>query len=186
MDEIFQAIAQYARAYAVLEELQRRNNSPLPIGDQKTGVIAEFYARLYAQTRYPGAAFEYGSASKHAWDLKVRRSGRETLKIQVKAVSWHSKTSRISPIHPGWHELWLMRLDKTFLPEGFWIIRANGRAWAERKLANKTMPRRGVMGTGSKEFMRARDHLDALRVAIRTASKPLNTDARQATLPGAG
>jgi hypothetical protein len=63
VQEIFDAIDKYADAYGRLEQLQRSRPKEIPIGDQKTGVIAEFFARIYARHRFPKATFEFGSAS---------------------------------------------------------------------------------------------------------------------------
>jgi len=162
MHEYFSAIRDYAKAYAQMEALQRRSGALLPVGDQKTGVIAEFYGRLYAADQYPSAQLIYGTPSEHAWDITVRRTGALDHKIQVKAVSVHSRTSRISPIHPGWQELYLMRLDADFLPVGFWVLNASAATWSESKLGASTMPRADAPGTGSAAFCGAADKLDLL------------------------
>lgn len=143
MQEIFKAISTYADAYKSLEQIQRRDGSMLPIGDQKTGVIGEFYARLYAASIYPHAELVYGHPSEHAWDIKLRQAGREDHKIQVKTVSAHSSTSRISKIHPGWHELYLLRLDEDFFPVGFWSLHVSDVPWGLSTLAciNYASPR---------------------------------------------
>lgn len=142
MQDIFDAIDQYAKAYGRLEQLQRSRPKEIPIGDQKTGVIAEFFARIYAKCRFPKATFEFGSPSEHAWDIKV----------QVKAVSAHSQTSRVSPIHPGWHQLWLMRLDEHLRPHAFWVVEAQKAAWSKTLLKNRTMPKLGKPQSGSAEL----------------------------------
>ena len=71
MKVIFDAISKYAEAYACLETLQRDEQTHLPIGDQKTGVIAEFYARLYAESIYDRKEVRYGHYSEHVWDIEV-------------------------------------------------------------------------------------------------------------------
>lgn len=152
MEDIFDAIDQYADAYGRLERLQRTRTKEIPIGDQKTGVIAEFYARIYAKHRFPNARLDFGSASEHAWDIKVVQSAQLEIKIQVKAVSAHSQTSRISPIHPGWDQLWLMRLDINLRPLALWVIEASKAPWSNSALKNRTMPKLGYPGSGSTEF----------------------------------
>lgn len=167
MKDHFEAIREYARVYALLEGLQRREGALLPVGDQKTGVIAEFYARLYSESHFPGAQLVYGTPSEHAWDITVRRIGQPDHKIQVKAVSAHSTTSRISPIHPGWHELYLMRLDRTLWPEGFWVLSASDAIWSAAKLGASTMPRSSPK-KGS-VFEKATDQLSALISVLNVA-----------------
>jgi len=162
MKEIFDTITQYADAYAALEKLQRSKDSLLPVGDQKTGVIAEFYGRLYAQQQYPEAVLVYGTPSERAWDIIVRRKNQTDHKIQVKSVSAYSETSRVSIIHPGWHELYLIRIDKMLWPEGFWVLLATDADWSSDKLKGRTMPKRGAAGSGSRSFTNAADKLPAL------------------------
>jgi len=152
VQDIFDAIDQYAKAYGTLEQLQRTRTAEIPIGDQKTGVIAEFFARIYAKSRFPNAIFEFGSASEHAWDIKVLQLGQPEIKIQVKAVSAHSQTSRVSPIHAGWHQLWLMRLDEHLRPQALWVIEAEKASWSQRLLKNRTMPKLGKNQSGSAEL----------------------------------
>ncbi len=167
MRDHFAAIREYAKAYAALEKLQHQEKALLPIGDQKTGVIAEFYARLYAVDQYPGAEHLYGTPSQHAWDITVRRPLVADHKIQVKAVSAYSKTSRISPIHPGWGELYLMRLDDNFHPAGFWTLEASAVTWSGTKLGASTMPPTGSLG--SSPFFGAVDRLERLLEVVSNA-----------------
>jgi len=166
LQEIFKAISTYADAYKSLEKLQRRDGSMLPIGDQKTGVIGEFYARLYAASVYQDAKLVYGHPSEHAWDIKVRQQGKEDHKIQVKTVSAHSSTSRVSKIHTGWHELYLLRLDEDFLPIGFWAINVSEVSWGLSTLSSSTMPHRERFKSCSKAFRGCADRLDALLAVL--------------------
>ncbi len=177
MQEIFDAIDQYAVAYARLEQLQRSRPLEIPIGDQKTGVIAEFFARIYARHRFPEAALEFGSASEHAWDIKVLRPGQPELKVQVKAVSAHSQTSRVSPIHPGWHQLWLMRLDEHLRPHALWVVEAQTAAWSNTLLKNRTMPKLGNPQSGSAELRAGSNETIPFLAALVTANPLLHTDA---------
>lgn len=114
------AIAEYARAYARLEALQHPSGD-LPRGDQKTGCIGEFYARLYIERSQPGATIAAGGHSNKAWDFRVL-SDTAKLLIQVKAVSAYSSTRVLSPIHAGWDWLWVVSLDVNFNPDGFWVV----------------------------------------------------------------
>ena len=86
--------------------------------------------------------------SESGWDIKACKPGW-ALKIQVKAVSSYSKTSRVSPIHPGWDELYLMRLDRDFRPEAFWTVKKSDVEWSVGRLAHRTMPRRGQENSGA-------------------------------------
>jgi hypothetical protein len=133
--EIRDAIAEYARAYARLEALQGPS-SLLPRGDQKTGCIGEFYARLYLHGVQPTASVTPGHHSNKTWDFEVK-AGDSTRWIQVKTVSAYSRTRVLSPIHRGWHELWVISLDSAFQPDGFWIV-------ADQGLDPSLFPLRGV------------------------------------------
>lgn len=166
MEDHLSAIRQYAEAYERLERLQRAENALLPIGDQKTGVIAEFYARIYAQDQLPHSELIFGTPSEHVWDIKVRTAGRPDHLIQVKCVSAHSKTSRVSQIHPGWHELYLLRLNNEFRPIGFWTLQASDAAWSTSRLGGSTMPKRGIAASGSAVFSSATDQLEEMLRAI--------------------
>lgn len=171
MIRILQAISTYAQAYKQLEVVQRANPALLPRGDQKTGVIAEFYGRLYAAERFAPAKPEFGSTSEHAWDIKVQQPNGAIIKIQIKAVSAHAEKSRISTIHPGWDELWLMRLTEEMLPEAFWIYKKNNCPWAVSIQKSKTMPQLGKPGTGSIELRNGEDRLTDLLAALSNARR---------------
>lgn len=168
--DIFDAIEQYAIAYRRLEQIQRAHTYDIPIGDQKTGVIAEFYARIYAKHRFRNGTFEFGSASEHAWDIKVVLPRQREIKVQVKAVSAHSQTSRVSPIHPGWHELWLMRLDEHLRPQALWVFKASNVPWSKSLLKNRTMPKLRNANSGSAELRGGADETKVLLAALVTAN----------------
>jgi hypothetical protein len=120
--EIHTAIAGYAGAYAKLADLQREN-SLLPPGRQKTDCIGEFYAHVYLLKARPLAVVTPGGHSNKVWDFRVSDAGHDTL-VQVKTVSGYSATRVLSPIHRGWHELFVVSLDRNFRPNGFWIVPA--------------------------------------------------------------
>ncbi len=79
----------------------------------------------------------------------LTRTGAPGHHVQVKAVSSHSTTRRISPIHEGWNELWLFRLDRSFAPEGLWILDARDCDWSNSTLKASTLPRGTVLLTPS-------------------------------------
>lgn len=164
VQDAFRAIRQYALAYKKLESIQRAGL--LPIGDQKTGVIAEFYAQVYAERVY--ARLKTGHSSQSAWDLMV--SATKTGKfeaVQVKAVSDFSQTRRVSPIHPGWDQLWLICLDERLRPYSFKIIRRTQVEWAGSTMKNRSMPGGPDNKAGSAEFAVAEDQTEAMLSALR-------------------
>jgi hypothetical protein len=180
MRDLFEAICRYAVAYNEVERFQpkvykekhgKNAKAPLASGDQKTGVFAEFYAKLFAQSEYPSAEVEYAGHSTKGYDLVVQTDGTVVHRIQVKAVSGHSATSRISPIHDGWTLLYLMRLDRVFRPIGFWVLERGAFADGELLLQHKTMPEEGQPETGSVEFKGQASSLTKLQLALDTARR---------------
>ncbi|MCX6844266.1 MAG: hypothetical protein NTX53_18550 [candidate division WOR-3 bacterium] len=174
---VFDTIRKYADAYWEMEQLQPRiwkrlhgadTIAPLPRGDQKTGVVAEFYSLLYAGHAYPRAAVSLAGGKKH-WDIEVRYSRSRVRKIQVKAVSAHSGTRRVSPIHKGWHELYLLWLDEELWPGYFRIIDASSIKSESWPLRNKTMPGQKATQVGSKDLRGGVDKLGELLASLRKA-----------------
>lgn len=121
---ICQSIAKYADAYSHLQKWQDKSRL-IPAGDQKTGCIGEFYACVYLNHAYPNAKLVFGSHSQKGWDIEVRQDGNQAVRVQVKTVSAYSKTRAISPIHHGWDKLFLIFLNTSFQPTGFWVIEDN-------------------------------------------------------------
>ena len=122
--EIIDGIRAYAQAYASFQQLQDDHPDYLPVGDQKTGVVGEFFGLLYARSIYPSAQVTYSTnPSETGWDLNVSGDNAvQDLTIQVKAVSRYSKTRAISPVFPGWDHLYLVYLGYDLMPEGFWVV----------------------------------------------------------------
>lgn len=124
-DQIKSLIAKYAEVYGEFEALQ--TGGKLASGDQKTGVIAEYYAKCYIEKvlqlevknyEKPGAAF----------DIRYLEKNGNEVRVQVKAVSAHSKTLMISPIKlkgkdgkSAFDKLYLFKLSENFTPVSFWI-----------------------------------------------------------------
>jgi hypothetical protein len=169
---VARAIADYAPAYQALDNLQRSMSSLVPVGDQKTGVIAEFFARLYAHWRFKGCRSRYGHPSHPSIDIEVTPPGRRPLNIQVKAVSAFAQKSRISPVKTGWHELWLMRLDQRFYPIGFWVLTRDQARWRRSK-TSLTMPVRGAPQSGSQCLWGAEDRYSELVECLTEYSEEL-------------
>lgn len=126
-----EAIDAYAKSYEVLQKCQEENSPLIPIGDQKTGCIGEFYAYLYLHDRYSSATLTYEKPSKKGCDIIISSTENgpttasgtiKTCKVQVKTVSDYAKKRVISPIHHGWDLLYIIFLDKSFSPQGFWIV----------------------------------------------------------------
>ena len=131
--EITELINDYARVYSGFEQLQK--DGTFAGGDQKTGVLAEYYAKLYIENVLSkGQLVEYASSGSYH-DLKyVEKERSEPITVQVKAVSAHSKTRTISPIRvkyknkktgewvKSFDKLYLISLDMNFLPNGFWVM----------------------------------------------------------------
>lgn len=131
---VFAAIRSYAMSYSQLQEIQERS-AMIPKGDQKTGCIGEFYGYLHLQRLHPDAILTYGGHSEKGWDIHVK-SKTVDFRVQIKTVSEYSETRTISPIHHGWDELWLIYVDRAFVPRGFWII-------TDRTIVSKNEVRKG-------------------------------------------
>jgi hypothetical protein len=141
------AIGEYARAYKALEDLQEREAKKketkpgemlLPHkGDQKTGLIGEYWAIRYARLEFKGATITFGGHSNKGWDLEVKTAGGKSHYIQVKTASAFGKGG-LSPIcspkqTPAskdgqelpdfWNELWLLWLDRDFKPVTLWKLK---------------------------------------------------------------
>lgn len=133
----FSCIQKYAQAYSELEGMQRSPQlSFLQRGDQKTGVVGEFYVYFFLRNKHPESDLCYGDISQKGWDIKV---SAPSLKVQVKTVSQFSSKRAMSPIHSGWDELHIVYLDKEFKPIGFWIVTETSIAGAE-PLKNQRCP----------------------------------------------
>lgn len=123
--KVKELIAQYAKLYSSFEELQEKNDI-LPKGDQKTGVIGEYYAKCYANCIAQNA--QYGKPGEVADLNYVDKKTGKKVAVQVKCVSAHSKTRTIAPLNiektkgkRPFEFLYLIDLDVNFEPIGFYI-----------------------------------------------------------------
>ncbi len=121
--DIKSLIEKYAQVYEDFEVLQK--SGILPNGDQKTGVIAEYYAKCYTDKTFKVES-EYAKPGE-CFDLSYTKD-KKKFKIQVKAVSVHSKTRIMAPLNleeiideKPFDFLYLISLDKDFRPDGFYI-----------------------------------------------------------------
>ena len=117
-------ICSYSKLYTEFEKFQ--HSGLMPIGDQKTGVIGEYYAKCYADSL--GQDAEYGKPGEVA-DLNYfdKKTGIKVA-VQVKCVSAHSKTRTIAPLNiektkgkNPFDYLYLIDLDVNFEPIGFYL-----------------------------------------------------------------
>ncbi len=117
--EVIDVIDKYSEVYGAFEGIQKRDKQVLlpEFGDQKTGLIGEFYSRLYLLNKGFKDVKYAPQGSKY--DIIV---GDNNMKIQVKtANTFYSKTNTLSPIKKGWDFLYLISLNAEFKPNGFWI-----------------------------------------------------------------
>lgn len=178
MKEALRTIEHYAEAYSGMERLQKGKDAPFARGDQKTGVIAEFYGRVYAQSRYPACAVSYAKHSTKGYDLEIKAHGKVVRRIQVKAVSAYSCARKVSPIRSGWDDLYLLWLDKRFLPIRFTVITAASAKWASDTLTNGTMPGFQSDQIGSEELRGGEDKTVELQTLVGSETTPASTDMR--------
>jgi hypothetical protein len=161
---IVNGIRLYAEAYSVFQKLQDDNPELLAVGDQKTGVIGEFFGLLYAQSIYPSAKVGYAAdPSQTGWDLEVSSDEcGPDIKIQVKTVSGYSKTRTITPLFPGWDHLYLMYLGRNLMPEGFWIVTNNDIFRGRFSLTGLTMRKPTNPQSGSVSIPWGEDRVEEL------------------------
>lgn len=169
--EIFVAIHSYAIAYSRLENIQMRSQL-IPRGDQKTGCIGEFYGYLHLSRLHPDATLTYGTHSEKGWDVHVKSHAHD-YRVQIKTVSEYSKTRTISPLHHGWDQLWVIYLDRSFVPRGFWVI-------ADQIVAPGTGPRKGCRcplpdnpQSGSRDIAFGENRIDELNTTLNSAGHTL-------------
>lgn len=120
--EIKAAIEAYAAAYERLDTLQRESQY-IPVGDQKTGAVGEFYAYLYLLSRMPhDSRIGFAGHNNKGWDIEIIEPMAGVRKVSVKTISDYSFYRAMSPIHDGFDDLFVILLDKSFEPRGFWIV----------------------------------------------------------------
>jgi hypothetical protein len=161
------AIVRYASAYDELQRLQV-GTKVIPTGDQKTGCIGEFYARLFLADRYPDGMIRFGGHSQSGWDIEV--DGPDGIRrFQVKTVSAHSMTRRISRIAHGWDELLVVYLDTRLQPAGFWVITDKSIVEAGKFLRHCCSPQPGRPSGGSRAIPFGPDRIVELQKAVARA-----------------
>jgi hypothetical protein len=154
-DKVKNLIQKYAVVYQEFELLQASNNQILVGGDQKTGVIGEYYAKCYIES-LGVKEVEYAKPGE-SFDLKYH-SDEGTIKVQVKAVSAHSKTRTIAPLNLSetngekpFNFLYLISLDENFIPNGFYI---NTYAYLKGKANGKDRIQGSIMkGSSMKDIV---------------------------------
>jgi hypothetical protein len=124
-DTFIEVVKKYAVVYKQFEEIQKDKAFDFvpETGDQKTGLIGEAFIFEYLKRQgYPG--LEFGNPSQKVWDIKYPfgLAPNGVVMVQVKTVSAFAKTKAISPIHlsPEYCELYLVSLDKQFIPDNIW------------------------------------------------------------------
>ena len=96
--KIIEAIEKYAKAYQILDDLQRNNRKHIPIGDQKTGAIGEFLAKKILKENYKDFNIILSeNHSQKGFDISIEM-GDNIKYFQIKTISEYSKTKRTSPI----------------------------------------------------------------------------------------
>jgi hypothetical protein len=118
--DFLKTINEYSSVYKKFEDIQKKYDFIPKIGDQKTGIIGESFIYEYLRKKYQ-CKLEFGDHSKKAWDIS-RINGTKNILTQVKTVSYYSNTKVISKIHKGIDELYIILLDKQFIPEKIWLI----------------------------------------------------------------
>ena len=124
-DQLKELIKDYAKVYIAFEKLQSGENPTFSTGDQKTGVIAEYYAKCFIDYTFKVVSEYAKPGASH--DLSYQIDG-DNIKVQVKGVSAHSITRTIAPLNlklsdgkAPFDYLYLISLNEYFVPDGFYI-----------------------------------------------------------------
>lgn len=120
--EIIQLIQKYSEIYSGFENLQKRKI--LSGGDQKTGVIGEYYVKTYLERKYTGKITECNYANPgQPFDISYKLNKR-LYKVQVKTISDHSETRTIAQLNLDkrpFDHLYLLSLNNDFKPNRLYI-----------------------------------------------------------------
>ena len=165
--DIESAIAQFATAYHLFEDIQSREKARQPDaalipskGDQKTGLIGEYWAMRFARATFTGSPVRFGGHSEQGRDLYVETPDGKPHYIQVKTASAFG-SGKLSPICPPvssdgrelWHELWLLWLDRKLQPVTLWRLQSDHVVFSESApLKGKSIRRPSQPQSGSRCF----------------------------------
>lgn len=139
-------INDYAKAYNRFEWLQN-STKLIPKGDQKTGVIGEYYGLLYARSLETYKNYEVNICENHSnpdYDIEICKKKSTKIKpeitIQVKTISSYSKTRTTTKIkdQSKINFIYLFELNIRLDVEKFWVIDL-------AKKTNEIMPKRIVI-----------------------------------------
>lgn len=180
LEEIRKLIKEYAKVYIAFEKLQDTKKQILPGGDQKTGVIAEYYAKCYIEQIIKGTNVEYAKQGE-AYDISYRDTKGKKMKVQVKGVSEHSKTRIMAPLNleivektglPPFDFLYLIALDLKFKPVGFYINTfkdVNEKSGPNKRIVGSVMQgksKEGKYKDGSKKYDFEKDLVEEMKRVI--------------------
>jgi hypothetical protein len=137
-EEFLEIVKLYSEVYSKFEIFQKNKDTIFvpKTGDQKTGIIGEAFIFEYL-SRQNATGLHFGTHSEKGWDIESSK-----YRYQVKTVSAFSKTKVLSPIHKGWHYLYLVQLDSNFLPERVLKIK-NPNNWKNDIIRGKKFPKTG-------------------------------------------
>lgn len=116
MDKIYTAIDDYAKSYLQLWRIIREENNHFPTCSISSGSIAEFYAKIYLEEKYPNSDVVFGASNEKAWDIKVTTEFEDEILFQVKSTSDYSKSRKVSPLTKGFDQLIVITLACDFFP----------------------------------------------------------------------
>lgn len=116
--EIDRAIRLYAESYEIFERHSAAKQPLFPLGDHKTGAIAEYYAYWYLKLHEGETNIEWEPPHREAWDFKKSDGG----KVQVKAVSDWNTNKKIRVKSEEYDELFLFELTKDFRVRSFHVV----------------------------------------------------------------
>lgn len=157
--EIDKALNAYTNGYHSLWKQVQANPTEFPSGAITSGTIAEYYAKKYLEKKYDGYDVSFGSPNEKSWDIRVSRPhDQDIIRFQIKSISRHSKSRKLSPLVRGFDQLIVITLDYDFFPLQAFLFDDQSVLFGKDRITVLTVPSTDSKNQkGSKLFSRARN-----------------------------
>jgi hypothetical protein len=146
-EELVSIITEYSKAYIKLEQFQEEHSKIIPKGDQKTGVIGEFFGLKILKETYPKLDVELSTNhSQKGFDVIIK--GDSIQHIQIKTISEFSEKGKSSKINLEFNHdekkqelsgVLIILLEKNLLKGQYLLLdkeeikNLNGKSWSRSK-----------------------------------------------------
>jgi hypothetical protein len=148
-EELVSIITEYSKAYEKLQKFQEEHEKIIPKGDQKTGVIGEYFGLKILKEIYPESEVELSTNhSQKGYDVRIKKND-STEYIQIKTISWFSDKGMSSKINLNFKDnnkiekeldgLLIILLEKNLLEGQYLLLNKeeikdhNGKCWSRSK-----------------------------------------------------